>query len=210
MSLPVQTLSAIQVAGNAVFEADASLKQSIQTYAEQVKTAMLQNPFDLGNDSLFEDWKTVARLSQAMTQIEVELRKIYAAASELSKGGHPALTVTPALAAPAPPIAEEVQLVTEINATDVAVKKAPRRLKKKAKRKTASSTTIKGNTLKVLARMVEVLNPNDFVKVNQSAEATAIGLPKGSIGASIAKLVATGHLLSGPAGTFKLAAPKSE
>ena len=63
MALPAQTLASIQAAGAAIYAADAALKEAVQSYAEQVKMAMTENPFDMGNDSLFDDWKTVARLS---------------------------------------------------------------------------------------------------------------------------------------------------
>ena len=76
MSLASSTLAAIQQAGAAVYAADADLKQAAQTYAARVATAMAANPFGLGNDALFENWKTLARLSQSMTAIEAELKKI--------------------------------------------------------------------------------------------------------------------------------------
>ncbi len=50
---------------------------------------MLDNPFDMGNDGLFDDWKTVARLSRAVGQVEVEFQRIYSAASDLSSEAIP-------------------------------------------------------------------------------------------------------------------------
>ena len=75
MSLAGSTLAAIQQAGAAVYAADADLKQVVQTHAARVTAAMAANPFGLGNDALFENWKTLARLSQSMTAIEAELKK---------------------------------------------------------------------------------------------------------------------------------------
>ena len=46
MSLPTQTIAAIQAAGAAVYAADAALKEAVQSYADQVKLAMTENPFD--------------------------------------------------------------------------------------------------------------------------------------------------------------------
>jgi hypothetical protein len=60
MPISANTIDAIQVAGASVFEADAALKSAVKEFAAQVHANMLQNPFDVGNDTLFEEWKTVA------------------------------------------------------------------------------------------------------------------------------------------------------
>ena len=130
MPLPSTTLAAIQTAGAAIFAADAALKTSAQDYADQVKLAMLQNPFDLGNDTLFEDWKTVARLAQAVTQIEAEFRKIYDAASDLSTGSAAGFATMPTLASPQGVASGELEVVKEIQATDAVVKKSPAMLRR--------------------------------------------------------------------------------
>lgn len=85
MSLSNSTLSAIQRVGGAAFTADAKLKKSVRQYAERVNAAMAANPYGLGNDALFENWKGVARLSQTLAGIEEELRKVYRVARELTE-----------------------------------------------------------------------------------------------------------------------------
>lgn len=205
MPLPAQTLATIQAAGAAIFAVDEALKNSVQEYAEQVKAAMVGNPFDLSNDTLFEDWKTVARLAQAVTQIEAEFKKIYKVACDLSTGSHQSDLVMPALVAPDALEPSNLEMVSEIQATDAVVKK---RSPKKTVNHTSDKETprLSGNTLKLWERLSNVLTATDFVKINQSALATEIGLAKGSIGASIAKLVQTGHLSTDESGAFKLSA----
>ena len=207
MPLPHQTLVAIQSAGAAIFAADMQLRTSVQDYAEQVKTAMQQNPFDLGNDSLFEDWKTAARLSQAISAIEVEFKKIYGAAADLSSGSGTTLTMQ-ALSAPSAASSQELELLREIHATDAVIKRPHRNVRKGTARQSATPKPLRGNAAKVLDRMRQLLNHRSFVKVNQSALALEVGLPKGSIGASMTKLLQTGYIVQGPAGGFKLDRPK--
>ncbi len=48
MALTPKTLAAIQAAGAAIYSADAALKEAVKSYADQVKQAMLENPFDVG------------------------------------------------------------------------------------------------------------------------------------------------------------------
>lgn len=84
MSLSASTLSAIQKVGAAAFTADEKLKSAVQKYADRVNDAMMANPYGLGNNSLFETWKVLARLSQTMAGIEEELKKVYLVATELA------------------------------------------------------------------------------------------------------------------------------
>jgi hypothetical protein len=48
------------------------------------------------------------------------------------------------------------------------------------------------------------LNDQTFTKLNQTSIAVAIGLPKGSIGASVKKLIQDGKLVQGVGKEFKL------
>jgi len=201
MPISTQALAAIQAAGAAVFAADDQLKAAAQTYADRVNTAMQANPFDLANDSLFEDWKSVARLSQALARIESELKQVYELASSLNKDSK--LTGSAHLRALAGPSSgpragatEHPDLIQAIDATDVRVKKAPRRSKK--------APVLAGNAAKLLTQLQQELTDQDFVKLNRSRLALSAGLPKGSINAAIRKLLAEGRLFQNVAGALKL------
>jgi len=164
----------------------------------------------MGNDSLFDDWKTVARLSRAVGQVEAEFQKIYNAATDLSAGAIPAVLTMPSLTGPQATAPNDLTMVQEIHATDAVIKKTPKKIKAAGNAKPATSqpTSLSGNSAKVLARLLEILNPNHFVKINRAAVGAEIGLPKGSIGASITKLLDTGHLIEGGVGEYKLGIPK--
>jgi hypothetical protein len=209
MTLSSKTLDAIQAAGAAAFKADAQLKGAVKDYAAQVHTAMLDNPFDLANDSMFEEWKSVCRLSQAVAQIEAEMRKIHAAASSLQEVALPA-PKTLVLAAPTGAVSSALEVVEQIEATDAVIKK-PRKLKRKASSKTSakvkSGEPLPSNATVLLAHLSKLLNPGTFEKVNQSSIALAINMPKGSIGASMTRLVKEGFLSHDPALGYKLTVP---
>lgn len=207
MPLPSSTLAAVQTAGAAIFAADAALKTSAQDYADQVKLAMSQNPFDLGNDTLFEDWKTVARLAQAVTQIEAEFRKIYDAACDLSAGSRAGFAGMPTLASPQGASSEALEVVKEVQATDAVIKTGPAPLRR-ARALLPTHSGLRGNALKLLERLEKTLNTTEFVKFNRMAVASEVGLPRGSVGAAIAKLVQSGYLTEGPSGAFKLTTRK--
>jgi len=58
MALSTKALDSIQAAGSAAFAAHAELQTSTAEFSNQVKAAVLNNAFDMGNDVLFEEWKT--------------------------------------------------------------------------------------------------------------------------------------------------------
>ncbi len=205
MPISPKTLSCIQQAGAAVFNADAELKSAVKDYAQQVQQAMLQNPFDIGNDGLFEEWKTVARLSLALEQIEAEFRKIYSTAERLKTTEALGMPKSPALAAPVAYAASSIPLLVPVDATDVVIKK-PRK-SKAAANKTKEQRPVKGNSAKLLARLMEVLNPVSFTSVNRAEVGRSAGLAVGSIGASITQLIKSGYLLEDASRGLKLVAP---
>ena len=95
MSLSSSTLVAIQKAGAAVFVADEKLKQAAKNYADRFNAAMASNPDSLGNDTLIEGWKTVARLSQTMAGIEAEIKKVFVLAAALTSDDQPSVVIAP-------------------------------------------------------------------------------------------------------------------
>ncbi len=207
MPLPTQTLDALQAAGAAIYQADLELKAAAQDYGSQVKAAMTSNPFELGNDVLFEEWKTVARLSQAVAQIETEFRKIYEAASGLTASDKPNLVI-PTLFAPLPVVSAAPELAKESQATDAVIKRQkPAKAKQPAKGTAPKPLT--GNTAKLFAYLVEVLSPNEFGKIDRQAVIVKAGIARGSVGAAIAKLLETGHLIANASGAHKLSHPAS-
>jgi hypothetical protein len=217
MSLSTSTLSAIQKVGAAAFTADEKLKAAVKKYAERVNDAMVTNPYGLGNNTLFETWKVVARLSQTMAGIEEELKKVYLVASELAADDHPDGVQVLSLAAPAPSVVSKADK-RDVAPTDVRVKSKrkpllPQTDKTKIKATTAklevkSSTppVLTGNALKLMQHLQGVLNANEFTALNQTAVASATGIPMGSMTAALKKLIGGGHLIAGPLGSFQLAA----
>ena len=126
MSLSNTTLMAIQQAGAAVFIADAALKNAVRDYGERVKAAMTDNPYNQGNDAMFENWKVVSRLSQTMAGIEEELKQAYEVAADLNSNDQPLLMQVSGLAAPQAPSKASAATPDNLSPTDVIVKSRKR------------------------------------------------------------------------------------
>lgn len=221
MSLSSATLSAIQQAGSAAYAADTELKNAVKDYAARVNAAMSANPYGLGNDALFENWKVVARLSQTMSGIEEELKKVYRVGSELIADDQPSVRELPALAAPKKPVAgQALGRQQDLTTTDVVVKRKKkktatsktRKLKTQANSRPAKPTgtatspvELSGNAAKLLQHLKTLLDANKFTVINQTVVGQATGIPLGSMTAAIKKLTASGAIMAGPTGSFKLA-----
>ena len=215
MPIPKSTLAAIQTAGAAVHQADASLKSVVQAYADQVRLAMSSNAFDLQADSLFEEWKTVARLSQTLEQIETELRKVHQAAQQIGESELGSSKPRGRLARPTPQpalaIASSTPLIEAIEATDVVAKK-PKKVKATPKpaqvRKVAVKHALSPNTQKLWTHLKPLLNGKKFTEIKRSQVGVSAGLPLGSVTASFNKLIENAYLEENASGALKLISKK--
>ncbi len=222
MSHSNTTLSAIQQAGAAVFAADAELKNAVREYADRVHAAMSLNPYSLGNDTMFENWKVVARLSQTMAGIEEELKKVYHLAADLIADDQPLLVQVSALTVPVPTPAPPIPTPDNLTPTDVVDKNKKRKSKPAARPAKASakqvdkkpaalpkkSPKVSGNTAKLMQYLTQTLTTKTFSAVNQTAVAQKTGIPLGSMTAALKKATELGLILEGPAGSLKLAKPQ--
>ncbi|MEI8170903.1 MAG: hypothetical protein WCG50_14600 [Rhodoferax sp.] len=222
MSLSNTALSAIQQAGAAVFTADLELKNAVRDYAVRVHAAMSANPYNLGNDDMFENWKVVARLSQTIAGIEEELKKIYHVAAELISDDQPLLVQISALAAPKASVEKPVSIEDALKPTDVIdktkkSKSKPVSVVTKAIRKPALKTPAKsalspqlvgGNTAKLMQYLNKILNTHEFTTFNQTSVSQQTGIPLGSMTAAVKRATELGIIKTGPTGGLKLAKPE--
>jgi hypothetical protein len=134
-----------------------------------------------------------------MGQIESEMQKIYAAASNVGRGGALKTSKPTAIAG------SMVAVIHALEATDVVAKSVRKKMTSRSW-KSDPGQTLSGNAAKVFEHLVSILDPSAFTKINQSAVAVAVGLPNGSIGAAMVKLLKSGYLAKGPNGDFKIQA----
>lgn len=166
MSLSSTTLLVLQKVGAAAFAADAKLKAEVKDYSQRVHDAMVANPDGQKNDALFANWKIVTRLSQAISSIEGELKKLFetaaalgaeapasASVAKLAKAAKPAAAPKRAVkkVAKAPAKVEPVAAVDVISAKSKLVKK----VNTKAAPKTGAKAAPKAAAKPVVASKVK-------------------------------------------------------
>ena len=201
--------SLLQKAGQSMFTAAQTLKSVTELYAQQVPKAMATTPFSLETDQLIDSWKAAARLAQEVAALDARMVELFEQAQHADAA---AAVKTPLqLAAPAAAVAEKA-------VTDV-VPKAPKsgratqrklKIKKVAKKAVKAARTpgkLAPNTQKLLTQLEKHLNTETFIALKHSELAKASGLPQGSVGASLKKLLESNHIVQGARGEFKLVAP---
>lgn len=188
MSLSTSTLAAIQKVGSAAFAADEKLKKEVEAYAERVSAAISKNAYNLGNDTLIENWKVVARLSQTLAGIEAELKKVFQVASELTADDQPTVRDVPVLPAPV----KSASKVKKVAASPVTVKV---KTKKTAAKSVAPVVVAPKNAVKKSVASSADLTPVDMVVKSSKKAATPkvkVSKPKAT-GASDKSAVPVGN-----------------
>lgn len=129
MTISSSTISSIQKTGAAAYAASEKLKKEADNYAKRVREALNDNPFDLNNDALIENWKIVAKLVQTLTGMENELKNIHHIASNLATeepGTQPTHKVLSLLAPTATTATTATTASKNQDAVDVTPKKTKR------------------------------------------------------------------------------------
>ena len=173
--------------------------------------------------------KKAKKIDEAVTTVKVKGKAKKAVPAKPVVATAPAAPVGGAAKVPAKRrVAKRLAIVPAT--TPVKAKAAPVKVAKKASADTAKATTkaipkvavkaksnktkaasapvqtqdLKGNSAKLMAHLQGVLSTAGFTDINQSAVAKVAGIPVGSMGATIGRLVKAGRIVSGTNGSLKL------
>ncbi len=218
MSLSKTTLSAIQQAGQALHKATVVVADAVRSQAEHMVATVASQPFQAEGEQAFTNFKMLARLSQDLLSLEDQLKTLYAAASDLAS---PEMDVVAAL----PHGSARVRVAasaTEDVAEDVVVKPNPTRrtkvsakpasqvaaktVSKAATKKAAKAITLTVNDNKVLQFMKSVLKPGESSALTGMVISKGAGLPLGSVGISVKKVLASGAVKKSGRGMYLISA----
>jgi hypothetical protein len=220
MSLSKTTLSSIQQAGQALHKATVVVAGAVRQQAEHMVATVASQPFQAEGEQAFANFKMLARLSQDLLSLEEQLKTLYATASELASPVMDVVAALPHSAASsraALPAGKDV--AEDVVAKPVSVRRAKPSARKAAKAllvakpakavktdKTAKPPTLTANDTKVLHYMQSVLKPGQAAVLTGAAVAKGSGLPLGSVGISMKKVIASGAVKKSGRGTYLLSA----
>jgi hypothetical protein len=208
------TLSLLQRAGEALYAAQRAVAQEVQSQAEGVVHAVASTPFSPDADRAYAQLRTVARLSQELQAMDEQLRALYGSAAAMQA---PETQVLAALALNAPAArkaragadssAPRAAHVAQGNAlAQDAEVKHPRAAPGPAgrARRLSSAPRLSGNDSKVLGYLQRTLKSEGWTEMTHAAMARGAGIPLGSIGVAVKRLLKAGVLVEGARGHYRL------
>lgn len=208
MAIASQTLSQLQAAGSAVNAAGLALQQELQAHSQALMEQMAMKPFGPEVDGAYQQMRQVARLVHEMNSLEQQLKAIFLDAAQRVQAEVPVLPALPSVmrrrrvqegsGASSPELIEDAKVISKVEGKRKPSKR-PTAVKPTAvvdKPKMANSEVLFKALKKILGKHAKAVGHVEMAKVS--------GLPRGSIGASIKKLVETNKLVVEANGIFRL------
>jgi hypothetical protein len=203
MALASETLAAIQKAGQALHDAATEVNHSLKAHAAQVVASVASEPFDTKTDQSLAELKHLAKFSHELASLEQHLRTLYATASTLA---HPAMEVISNGASKRKLFQLGVGTSTaqDVQTKDVPVPKGSGKGQRKTKGRKSRAASLTPNDEKLLRYLMGTLDAGALTTVTGSVMAAGSGLPLGSIGISLGKLIQQGAVVKGSRGAYRL------
>jgi hypothetical protein len=219
MSLSKTTLSAIQRAGQALHQATVVVSGAVREQAEHMVSTVASQPFEAEGEQAFANFKMLARLSQDLQSLEEKLRALYATASELASPEMDVVTALPHAPASSHSNAKDAAEDAVVKPArsrparpprPVPVTRASKAAKPTAKTakcgKAPSGMALTANDSKLMDFLKTVLNRNSATRITGYTMSRGAGLPMGSVGISLKRILASGAVKKDDLGRLKLGA----
>ncbi|EER62281.1 conserved hypothetical protein [Acidovorax delafieldii 2AN] len=208
MPIAPTTLLSLQQAGESLYAARQAFAQEVQHNASRVVGIVASEPFSNDADRAYGQLRTIARMAHELQAMEEQLKALYGAAMELTAPETPVLV---ALSDRHSRTRAHPNATGNEGAEDVVVKPA---LKKQSPKKRAATKVgtepasqpqrLSANDEKVLAHLRQVLDRRGWKTFTQASIAQGAGIPLGSVGLAIRRVIAAGAIREGQKGRYRL------
>ena len=208
MSISPKTLLLLQKAGENLYAARNALAQDVQQHASRVVHMVASEPFGNDADRAYAQLRSIARMAHELQAMEEQLKTLYGSAMELAAAG-PQVLVDLSDRSPRARVQPSALGVEE--AQDVQIK--PVQPKQPLRKKATASVTaeparprqrLSANDQKVLAYLKQVLDRRSWKPLTQVAIADGAGIPKGSVGLALRRVIDAGMVREGQKGNYRL------
>lgn len=209
MSIAPSTLLVLQQAGESLHAARNAFAQEVQSNASRVIGIVASEPFGNEADRAYTQLRSIARMAHELQALEEQLKTMYEAAGQLMVPETPVLVALSDRGTRTH--AHQSTSGTE-GIEDVVAKAVPqkptRKTKAAAKATTDTATQtqrMSPNDQKVLAHLKQILDRRRWKTFTQAAIAQGAGIPLGSVGLAIRRVVTAGAVREGDKGSYRLA-----
>jgi hypothetical protein len=159
---------------------------------------MATAPFSLESEQLISRFKTLSKISQGLRHVETQLQELYAMAADLANPASDVILL---------PAISKRKAATNSAAVDVIARPSkPAKLPKRVKKGGLKAVTLTLNDNKLVTYLLAALRGGDAKAITGTALAAGSGLPLGSVGVSLKKIIATGAVNQVGRGTYQLGA----
>lgn len=208
MSISPKTLLLLQKAGENLYAARNALAQDVQQHASRVVHMVASEPFGNDADRAYAQLRSIARMAHELQAMEEQLKTLYGSAMELTAAEPPVLVD---LSDRSPRARVQPSALGVEEAQDVQIK--PVQPKQPLRKKATASVTaelarprqrLSANDQKVLAYLKQVLDRRSWKPLTQVAIADGAGIPKGSVGLALRRVIDAGMVREGQKGNYRL------
>lgn len=208
MSIASTTLLSLQQAGESLYAARQAFAQEVQHNASRVVGIVASEPFSNDADRAYGQLRTIARMAHELQAMEEQLKTLYGSAMELTAPETPVLV---ALSDRHPSVRAHPNATGTEGAEDVVVKPARQKQPPKKRAATKVSTEsvsrpprLSSNDEKVLGYLQQVLDRRGWKTFTQATIAQGAGIPLGSVGLAMRRVIAAGAVREGKKGSYRL------
>lgn len=219
MVSPNSTLAHVQQAGQAVSTAREQLNLQLQRQVDKLATVVVAQPFGSDADRAYAQLRAVARMAQELQSIEDQLVQVYKAAAQFEEAQDIQILVAlPRHKAKAASITVGAATKGAVDAQEVLPRQRtpksrtvkPSRAQPKTTATATTTTSAQRRSLgatnedRLLAGLKQHLNKRSWTPMTQAQMAQITGLPQGSVGAALNRVIASGRVIMGERGQYKL------
>jgi len=210
MTSNLPTLAYVQQAGQAVSTAREQLHAQLQRQVEKLATVVAAQPFGPDADRAYAQLRAVARMTQELQSIEDQLLQVYKAAAQFEEGQDIQVLValprhgTRAVAVPVEDVVDAKEVPSRRAGRTSKATRQPRDLQPTATQSGRQRAGV-SNEVRLLKGLRKVLNKRSWTVMTQSQMAQATGIPQGSVGAALNRVIVSGQVLVGERGQYRLA-----
>ena len=207
MSLSQANLAAIQRAGQAIYEASQRVSDALYQQAQTIVTQVASQPFHADSEQAFAQFKALAALTQELQAVEAHMRTVYGNATELADPAMDVLGISQHSAStPKAHTAEDAQIKPALGiASKPSNNAAPAPRAVRSNKAAKAPQALTPNDAKLLSFLRSTLHSAQWTALTGAAIAKGSGLPLGSVGVSLSKLLKLGLVKRGARGLYQRA-----
>jgi hypothetical protein len=196
MSITQKVLATVQKAGNAVHDANDAVDKAAKAASMRLMATMNSQQLSGSADREFARWKSIARVLEELQEVEVRMVDIYQRLGSMVEAETEVLVPLPRLSH------QERMVSSDQSVVDVESKPASTPVTSRTGKK--AKHTLSRNDKTMMKFLTSRLNRKAPTALRQRDMSAATGIPPGSIGGTIARLVKNGLITEPSRGTLQL------